>query len=168
MRRSSGAVVGSVNTNEKQGVNGEEIPTTTAAINPKITNSTQLNKKQKAGEEISSVLPVGKSIHGRSLFPCKPIHAGDCILKVPYTVQLAPDNLLPSVSSLLGDDVTNVAKLALVILMHQKLGQASEWAPYINCLPPVAEIHSTKFSFFTLLIVWNDEELKMIGKVKKH
>ncbi|CAH1431820.1 unnamed protein product [Lactuca virosa] len=69
---------------------------------------------------ISSVLSVGKSIHGRLLFACKPIHAGDCILKVPYTVQLALDNLLPSVSSLLGDDVTNVAKLALVILMHQK------------------------------------------------
>ncbi|CAI9273491.1 unnamed protein product [Lactuca saligna] len=110
--------------------------------------------RQKAGEEISSVLSVGKSIHGRSLFACKPIHAGDCILKVPYRMQLAPDNLLPSISSLLGDDVTNVAKLALVILMHQKLGQASEWAPYISCLPPVSEMHSTLF--------WSDEELKMI------
>ncbi|XP_024996500.1 histone-lysine N-methyltransferase setd3 isoform X2 [Cynara cardunculus var. scolymus] len=110
--------------------------------------------RQKAGVEISSVLSIGKSIYGRSLFACKPIQAGDCILKVPYSVQLAPDNLLPSISSLLGEEVTDVAKLALVILVHQKLGQASEWAPYISCLPTIAEMHSTIF--------WSDEELKMI------
>ncbi|KAI7752700.1 hypothetical protein M8C21_029233 [Ambrosia artemisiifolia] len=37
--------------------------------------------------------------------------------------QLAPDNLHPSVNSLLGEDVGSVAKLALVILLHQSLGQ---------------------------------------------
>ncbi|KAI3520075.1 hypothetical protein L1887_09297 [Cichorium endivia] len=111
--------------------------------------------RQKSGEEISSVLSIGKSVYGRSLFACKPIHAGDCILKVPYSMQLAPDNLLPSINSSLGKDVSNVAKLALVILLHQKLGQASEWAPYISCLPRVTETHSTIF--------WSDEELKMIN-----
>ncbi|XP_024996509.1 histone-lysine N-methyltransferase setd3 isoform X3 [Cynara cardunculus var. scolymus] len=104
--------------------------------------------RQKAGVEISSVLSIGKSIYGRSLFACKPIQAGDCILKVPYSVQLAPDNLLPSISSLLGEEVTDVAKLALVILVHQKLGQASEWAPYISCLPTIAEMHSTVLDRF--------------------
>ncbi|KAF5815629.1 hypothetical protein HanRHA438_Chr00c08g0847341 [Helianthus annuus] len=59
----------------------------------------------------------------RSLFACKPIQAGDCILKVPYSVQLALDNLHPSINSLLGEDVGNVAKLALVILLHQRLGE---------------------------------------------
>ncbi|KAJ0559632.1 hypothetical protein HanHA300_Chr06g0202541 [Helianthus annuus] len=58
----------------------------------------------------------------RSLFACKPIQAGDCILKVPYSVQLAPD-MHPSINSLLGEDVGNVAKLALVILLHQRLGE---------------------------------------------
>ncbi|KAJ0690377.1 putative armadillo-like helical protein [Helianthus annuus] len=85
--------------------------------------------RHKSGAEISSVLSIGKSIYGRSLFACKPIQAGDCILKVPYSVQLAPDNLHPSINSLLGEDVGNVAKLALVILLHQRLAEASEWAP---------------------------------------
>ncbi|KAM0064609.1 putative [histone H3]-lysine(4) N-trimethyltransferase [Helianthus debilis subsp. tardiflorus] len=79
--------------------------------------------RRKSGAEISSVLSIGKSIHGRSLFACKPIQAGDCILKVPYSVQLAPDNLHPSINSLLGEDVGNVAKLALVILLHQRLAE---------------------------------------------
>ncbi|KAJ0914271.1 hypothetical protein HanPSC8_Chr06g0236661 [Helianthus annuus] len=85
--------------------------------------------RHKSGAEISSVLSIGKSIYGRSLFACKPIQAGDCILKVPYSVQLAPDNLHPSINSLLGEDVGNVAKLALVILLHQRLAEASERAP---------------------------------------
>ncbi|GKA52699.1 SET domain-containing protein [Tanacetum coccineum] len=110
--------------------------------------------RRKSGAEISSQLTVGKSSYGWSLFACKPIQAGDCILKIPYSVQLAPDNLHLKVSSVLGEDVGNVAKLALVILLHQKLGQASEWAPYISCLPPVEEMHSTIF--------WSDEELEMI------
>ncbi|XP_071707294.1 fructose-bisphosphate aldolase-lysine N-methyltransferase, chloroplastic-like [Rutidosis leptorrhynchoides] len=110
--------------------------------------------RQKSGAEVLSVLSVGNSIHGRSLFACKPIQPGDCILKIPYSAQLAPDNLPPSVRSLLGDDVSNVAKLALVILQHQKLGEASEWAPYISCLPHVTDMHSTIF--------WSDEELKTI------
>ncbi|KAK9061232.1 hypothetical protein SSX86_018412 [Deinandra increscens subsp. villosa] len=110
--------------------------------------------RQKAGAEVSSELSIGKSIYGRSLFACKPIQPGDCILKVPYSVQLAPDNLHPSINSVLGEDVSNVVKLALVILVHQRLGQASEWAPYISCLPHVADMHSTIF--------WSDEELKMI------
>ncbi|KAJ0657712.1 putative [Ribulose-bisphosphate carboxylase]-lysine N-methyltransferase [Helianthus annuus] len=110
--------------------------------------------RQKSGAEISSGLSIGKSIYGRSLFACKPIQAGDCILKVPYSVQLAPDNLHPSINSLLGEDVGNVAKLALVILLHQRLGEASEWAPYISCLPRVEDMHST--------VLWSDEELKML------
>ncbi|KAL8247633.1 hypothetical protein R6Q59_008849 [Mikania micrantha] len=110
--------------------------------------------RQKAGAEISSVLSIGNSIYGRSLFACKPIQAGDCILKIPYSVQLAPDNLHPSINSLLGKYVSDVAKLALVVLLHQRLGQASEWAPYISHLPRVTDMHST--------ILWSDEELKMI------
>ncbi|MFS7938186.1 putative [histone H3]-lysine(4) N-trimethyltransferase [Helianthus anomalus] len=80
--------------------------------------------RQKSGAEILSVLSIGKSIYGRSLFASKPIQAGDCILKVPYSVQLAPDNLHPSINSLL----------------------ASEWAPYISCLPRVEDMHSTVFT----------------------
>ncbi|MFS7938784.1 hypothetical protein Hanom_Chr05g00443831 [Helianthus anomalus] len=99
--------------------------------------------RHKSGAEISSVLSIGKSIYGRSLFACKPIQAGDCILKVPYSVQLAPDNLHPSINSLLGEDVGNVVKLALVILLHQRLAEASEWPPYISCLPHVEDMHST-------------------------
>lgn len=37
--------------------------------------------------------------------------------------QLAPDNLLPDIKSLLGDEVGNVTKLAIVILFEQKLGK---------------------------------------------
>ncbi|KAJ6690361.1 hypothetical protein OIU85_006610 [Salix viminalis] len=89
----------------------------------------------KAGVEISSKLYVGKSACGRSLFASKSIQTGDCILRVPYNVQIAPDNLLPRVASLLDNETGNVAKLATIILIEQKRGQESEWAPLYQ-LPP--------------------------------
>ncbi|KAH8501627.1 hypothetical protein H0E87_016427 [Populus deltoides] len=90
----------------------------------------------------------------RSLFASKSIQTGECILRVPYNVQIAPDNLLPKVASLLDNEVGNVAKLAIVILTEQKRGQESEWAPYISCLPWPGEMHSTIF--------WSKSELDMI------
>ncbi|GJT05142.1 SET domain-containing protein [Tanacetum coccineum] len=110
--------------------------------------------RRKAGAEISSHLTIGKSVYGRSLFASKPIQAGDCILKIPRSAHLTADSLHPSVSSLLGEGFADDVKLALVVLQHQKLGQASEWAPYISCLPRVEEMHST--------MLWSDEELEMI------
>ncbi|RVW49370.1 putative mitochondrial protein [Vitis vinifera] len=78
-----------------------------------------------------------------SLFASKSIQTGDCILKVPYNVQISPDNVPSKINSLLGDEVGNIAKLAIVILVEWKMGQDSEWAPYINRLPQPGEMHST-------------------------
>ncbi|KAK4578988.1 hypothetical protein RGQ29_028876 [Quercus rubra] len=110
--------------------------------------------EQKAGAKISSVLSIGKSAFGRSLFASKSIQTGDCILKVPYSVQITPDNLLPEIKSLLGDEVGNIAKLAIIILCEQKIRQKSEWAPYISRLPQPGEMHNTIF--------WSQDELEMI------
>ncbi|XP_057981817.1 ribulose-1,5 bisphosphate carboxylase/oxygenase large subunit N-methyltransferase, chloroplastic isoform X2 [Malania oleifera] len=110
--------------------------------------------RKKAGVEISTALSVGKSAHGRLLFACKPIQAGDCIFKVPYNVQIAPDHVLPEINSLFGDEIGNVAKLAVVILTEQKRGQDSEWAPYVSRLPQIEEMHSSIF--------WSEDELEMI------
>ncbi|XP_034202759.1 ribulose-1,5 bisphosphate carboxylase/oxygenase large subunit N-methyltransferase, chloroplastic isoform X2 [Prunus dulcis] len=110
--------------------------------------------ERKAGAEISSVLSIGKSAYGRSLFASKTIRAGDCILKVPFNAQLAPDNLNPELKALLSDDVGDVAKLAIVVLLEQKMGHDSEWAPYISRLPRLEEMHNTIF--------WSEGELEMI------
>ncbi|RVX13743.1 hypothetical protein CK203_010397 [Vitis vinifera] len=79
-----------------------------------------------------------------SLFASKSIQTGDCILKVPYNVQISPDNVPSKINSLLGDEVGNIAKLAIVISVEWKMGQDSEWAPYINRLPQPGEMHSTR------------------------
>ncbi|KAK6158748.1 hypothetical protein DH2020_006062 [Rehmannia glutinosa] len=110
--------------------------------------------EHKAGADISSALAIGKSSYGRTLYAAEYIQTGDCILKVPYSVQLTPDNLPPEITSLLGDEVSNVAKVALLILHEKRLGHNSEWAPYISRLPQPEELHSTIF--------WSDEELEMI------
>ncbi|XP_056692973.1 fructose-bisphosphate aldolase-lysine N-methyltransferase, chloroplastic isoform X4 [Spinacia oleracea] len=108
----------------------------------------------KAGVQISEVLSIGNSDFGRSLFACKSIQAGDCLLKVPFNVQISPDNVLPEIKPLLTDAAGTVAKLAIVILVEQKKGQSSEWAPYISRLPQHGELHSTIF--------WSKKELQMI------
>ncbi|XP_024041209.1 histone-lysine N-methyltransferase setd3 isoform X7 [Citrus clementina] len=99
--------------------------------------------ERKAGVEILSVLSIGKSVYGRSLFASEKLRTGDCILKVPYAAQLTPDNLHPKIKSLLDDEISNVAKLAIVILFEQKMGKDSEWAPYISRLPQLEEMHNT-------------------------
>ncbi|RXI09040.1 hypothetical protein DVH24_023184 [Malus domestica] len=88
--------------------------------------------ERKAGAEILSALSIGKSASGTSLFASKSITAGDCVLKVPYSVQLAPDNLVPELKS---DGVGDAAKLATVVLFEQRMGNDSGWAPYIRWLP---------------------------------
>ncbi|XP_042505869.1 fructose-bisphosphate aldolase-lysine N-methyltransferase, chloroplastic isoform X3 [Macadamia integrifolia] len=112
--------------------------------------------ERKAGTEISSVLSIGKSGYGRSLFASKSIRAGDCILKVPFSVQITPDKVLPEISCLLGDDVGYNARLAILILVENKLGQDSRWAPYISRLPRPGELHCTIF--------WSKDELDMVRK----
>ncbi|KAG9453734.1 hypothetical protein H6P81_006638 [Aristolochia fimbriata] len=110
--------------------------------------------QQKAGLEISSTLAVGNSVLGRSLFAIDIIKAGDCILRVPYGVQISPENIDPEIKMLVNDDLSNVAKLAAVLLAEQKIGQSSEWATYVNSLPQPGELNSTVF--------WSGDELEMI------
>ncbi|XP_017236623.1 ribosomal lysine N-methyltransferase 4 isoform X2 [Daucus carota subsp. sativus] len=113
--------------------------------------------RRKSGTDISSFLSIGNSsTYGRYLFASKCIYTGDSILKVPCSVQLSPDNLVPQIKSLLKDEVSDNAKLAVVILVEQKLGQDSEWAPYISRLPRLGELNSTIF--------WSNDDLEMIEK----
>ncbi|TQD95248.1 hypothetical protein C1H46_019137 [Malus baccata] len=99
--------------------------------------------KRKVGADISSALSIGKSAYGTSLFASKSITAGDCVLKVPYSLQLASDNLVPELKDLLSDEVGDAAKLAAVVLFEQRMGNDSGWAPYIRRLPCPEEMHCT-------------------------
>ncbi|XP_072977733.1 fructose-bisphosphate aldolase-lysine N-methyltransferase, chloroplastic isoform X1 [Typha angustifolia] len=110
--------------------------------------------QQKAGSEISSVLFLGNSIFGKSLYASRSIQAGDCVLKVPYSAQITLDMLPLEISQLLLHGIDNVSQLALVLMAEQKLGAESEWAPYINSLPHMDEMHNTIF--------WSKDELCMI------
>ncbi|XP_058774738.1 fructose-bisphosphate aldolase-lysine N-methyltransferase, chloroplastic-like [Vicia villosa] len=110
--------------------------------------------EKKANSTISSSLSIANSPYGNSLFASNSIQTGDCILQVPYSVQITADNLAPEIRTSIGEDAGNIAKLAIVLLIHKKLGQDSEWHPYISCLPPQEEMHNTIF--------WNESELDMI------
>ncbi|RID47153.1 hypothetical protein BRARA_I03773 [Brassica rapa] len=45
--------------------------------------------EQIAGAKITNTLSTGKSLYGRALFASKVIHAGDCILKVPFNAEFS-------------------------------------------------------------------------------
>ncbi|XP_073010181.1 uncharacterized protein [Typha latifolia] len=71
--------------------------------------------------------------------------------------------MLPlEISQLLLHGIDNVSRLALVLMAEQKLGAVhiassaseSEWAPYINSLPHMDEMHNTIF--------WSKDELCII------
>ncbi|XP_028799450.1 ribulose-1,5 bisphosphate carboxylase/oxygenase large subunit N-methyltransferase, chloroplastic isoform X2 [Neltuma alba] len=110
--------------------------------------------ERKAVSKISSALSIGKAPCGRALFASRIIHTGECILQVPYAVQMTVDNLLPEIRSLISTEVGCISKLAVVILVEQKLGRDSEWDPYISCLPQQGQLHNTIF--------WSESELDMI------
>ncbi|CAM8895790.1 unnamed protein product [Rhodiola kirilowii] len=110
--------------------------------------------EQKAGVEISSLLSVGKSLHGRCLVASKSIREGECLLKVPLGMQITEYNMIPEIRSVISDKVGYVSKLALRLLVEQKMGQDSQWAPYIKRLPSPGEMHNT--------ILWSDDELQMV------
>ncbi|CAL9246322.1 unnamed protein product [Arabidopsis halleri] len=107
-----------------------------------------------AGAKITNTLSIGKSTYGRSLFASKFIHAGECMLKVPFNAQITPDELPPDIRVSLTDEVGNIGKLAAVLLREKKTGQKSRWLPYISRLPQPAEMHSTIF--------WGEDEFSMI------
>ncbi|XP_020592629.1 fructose-bisphosphate aldolase-lysine N-methyltransferase, chloroplastic [Phalaenopsis equestris] len=99
-------------------------------------------------------------VREESLFASEPIEDGDCILKIPYTVHLTPDKIIPEVESLIVDDVGTISRLAVVLLAEQKLGKNSDWFPYLNSLPHAANMHNTIF--------WAPEELDMIRQTSTY
>ncbi|XP_065029341.1 uncharacterized protein LOC103972325 isoform X4 [Musa acuminata AAA Group] len=110
--------------------------------------------RQKAGSEISSVLSLENSVHGRSLFASKNIKSGECILKVPYIAQITSENISGKIKLLLPRDIENVSRLAVVLLAEKKHGEYSGWATYVNSLPSVDEMHNAIF--------WSKDELEMV------
>ncbi|XP_034593222.1 fructose-bisphosphate aldolase-lysine N-methyltransferase, chloroplastic isoform X2 [Setaria viridis] len=110
--------------------------------------------QRKAGTQISSVLDVATSTFGRSLFALEPIQEGDCILEVPYGVQLTQDKLPQEVCMLLDNLVGDTAKIAVLLILEQHLGHASGWEPYIKSLPCKDQMHNMMF--------WDLNELHMV------
>ncbi|KMZ71440.1 hypothetical protein ZOSMA_180G00310 [Zostera marina] len=67
---------------------------------------------------------------------------------------LTPDKIIPALESLLTADVSNIVRLAIVLLVEKKLGQDSTWASYVNNLPLCEDMHNTIF--------WSKDELEMV------
>ncbi|MBA0842137.1 hypothetical protein Goarm_001982, partial [Gossypium armourianum] len=116
-----------------------------------LEDSFHVNELQRPAYLVSF---VKASLPCWSLFASENIRTGDCILKVPYSVEITPDNLLPKIRAILSDKIGTVSKLAIILLVERKMGQSSGWAPYICCLPQHGEIHSPIF--------WSEYELNMI------
>ncbi|CAM6009308.1 unnamed protein product [Sphagnum balticum] len=111
-------------------------------------------------DDACSALTVGMSTHGRALFATRPIEAGERVLRVSGNLIITPDKLPMEVLELLPKGVSEWARLALFLLAEQHIGQASEWAPYIRCLPPYGSLHSTVF--------WKKEEMEMVRYSSVH
>ncbi|KAI5066149.1 hypothetical protein GOP47_0018773 [Adiantum capillus-veneris] len=97
---------------------------------------------------------IGQSLHGRGLFALRSILAGECVLRISTEIVITPDKLHHELKELLQENVSSCARLALLILSEQFSGQASEWAPYMKCLPQFGALHNT--------VLWNDYELELL------
>ncbi|KAI4370637.1 hypothetical protein MLD38_018965 [Melastoma candidum] len=90
--------------------------------------------ERKAGVGVSSVLSIGKPVHGRALCANKDIKSGNCVMRIPFNAQFSPDNLSPRLKSSMGEGIGHVAKLALVVQMEQKL---AFWMGSLNQSSPI-------------------------------
>ncbi|GJM91740.1 hypothetical protein PR202_ga08147 [Eleusine coracana subsp. coracana] len=90
----------------------------------------------------------------RSLFALEPINRGDCIMEVPYDVQLTEDKLPGELCMLLDGVVDDTAKVAVLLMMVQHLGHESGWGPYAKSLPCKDQMHNLMF--------WDLNELHMV------
>ncbi|XP_015697804.1 actin-histidine N-methyltransferase isoform X2 [Oryza brachyantha] len=109
--------------------------------------------RSKAGTCISSVLSLGTSAFGRSLFASEPIQEGDCLMQVPYHV-LTQDKLPQQIRTLLAHGIGDTAKLAVLLIMEQHLELESRWAPYIKSLPTKDQMHN--------MMLWDPNELNIV------
>ncbi|XP_051228626.1 fructose-bisphosphate aldolase-lysine N-methyltransferase, chloroplastic isoform X3 [Lolium perenne] len=110
--------------------------------------------RSKAGADISSVLRVGTSPLGRSLFASQPIQKGECMMEVPYNALLTEDKLPEEVCRVLGGVAGDATKTAVLLMMEQRLGDESGWAPYVSSLPSRGRMHNMMF--------WALNELHMV------
>ncbi|CAN1174141.1 Actin-histidine N-methyltransferase [Linum perenne] len=130
--------------------------------------------EKKAGAEISSKLYVGKSSYGRSLFASQHIQKGDCILEVPFKVQIAPDNLPPEVKDALVDEVDHATKVAMVLLGEWKQGKVNNFSSTQGGLPISAAFLALKKCIaqfvlsFTRFEVLNYFSLCHVSVCKEH
>ncbi|MCO5604036.1 hypothetical protein L7F22_058193 [Adiantum nelumboides] len=100
--------------------------------------------KSRGEHEACSTLRIGQSSHGRGLFALRTILAGECILRISTELVITPDKLHHELKDLLQENVSSCARLALLILSEQYFGLASNWAPYMNCLPQFGALHNTE------------------------
>ncbi|MQM13726.1 hypothetical protein Taro_046648 [Colocasia esculenta] len=123
----------------------------------KVTDSFFLRKgsleflpwlQQKCGREFSSVLSIENSTYGRSLSATRFIQAGECILKIPYSIHITRDEVPSEVEPLIGTGISDITWLALVLLAERRRGQDSEWEPYITSLPCVHDMHCSALEHF--------------------
>ncbi|KAL8536896.1 hypothetical protein ACS0TY_012175 [Phlomoides rotata] len=110
--------------------------------------------EKKAGEKFSTALSIGNSDCGRTLYASKDIEKMECLLQVPFNVLLSSENLRPEFRVLIEKEVSDVGRVAVVILHEKKKGQDSEWEPYLSRLPRPEDMHSSVF--------WSDQELETI------
>ncbi|XP_051228625.1 fructose-bisphosphate aldolase-lysine N-methyltransferase, chloroplastic isoform X2 [Lolium perenne] len=132
----------------------------TAAATPKQVEDERCSAgflpwlRSKAGADISSVLRVGTSPLGRSLFASQPIQKGECMMEVPYNALLTEDKLPEEVCRVLGGVAGDATKTAVLLMMEQRLGDESGWAPYVSSLPSRGRMHNMMF--------WALNELHMV------
>uniref|UniRef100_A0A453GX50 SET domain-containing protein n=1 Tax=Aegilops tauschii subsp. strangulata TaxID=200361 RepID=A0A453GX50_AEGTS len=101
--------------------------------------------------------PWEVTVFVRSLFASQPIQEGDCILQLPHAAQLTQHKLPQEVRLLLDDDAVAraaAAKVAVLLMMEQRLGHESGWAPYVTSLPAKDQMHNMMF--------WDLDELDMV------
>lgn len=78
-------------------------------------------------------------------------------MEVPRSVQLTQDKLPEEVRRLLLDDGVaggDTAKVAVLLMMEQRLKHESGWAPYVGSLPGRGHMHNMMF--------WELNELHMV------
>ncbi|GAQ79143.1 hypothetical protein KFL_000250200 [Klebsormidium nitens] len=100
------------------------------------------------------MLPRDHPTLGRGLFTSKAVNRGESLVEVSRGLIATPQSLAEELRDALPDDVTDWGRMAVFLTLERRRGGKSEWAPYVQAMPPLEELDSTVF--------WSDSELALL------
>lgn len=104
--------------------------------------------------EEGPLLPHDHPTFGRGLITARAVKEGEPLIRVSKGLAATPHHLPEESRSAIPKEVTNEGRMAVFLALERRRGGASEWAPFVQAMPPLENLNNT--------FLWSDRELALL------